>query len=68
MKGILIKRFFKRKKSLIICLGVLLSFIFMSCGYAILNTTLNIVGTSSIINNSEKENVWELDIEFIETN
>ena len=64
MKGRLIKRFFKKKNSLIICLGVLLSFIFMSCGYSILNTTLNIVGTSSII---RKEDVWELDIEFVET-
>ncbi len=65
MKGF--KRFFKRKNSLIICLGVLLLFIFMSCGYSILNTALNIAGTSSIINNSEKENVCELDIEFVET-
>ena len=64
MKVRLIKRFFKRKNSLIICLSFLLSFIFMSCGYSILNTTLNIAGTSSITN---KEDVWELDIEFLET-
>ncbi len=64
MKGRLIKRFFKKKNSLIICLSFLLSFIFMSCGYSILNTTLNIVGTSSITN---KEDMWELDMEFVET-
>ena len=62
MKGRLVKRFFKRKNSLIICLSFLLSFIFMSCGYSILNTTLNITGTSSITNN-----MTELDVEFLET-
>ena len=67
MKIRLIKSFFKRKNSLIICLGFLLPFIFMSFGYSILKTTLNIAGTTYIINNSEKEDVLDLDMEFIET-
>lgn len=65
MRRRLIKRFFKKKSSLIICLGILLSFVLMSNGYSILNTVLNITGTSSIINNTEQ--VWKPDVEFINT-
>ena len=64
MKKKLIIKFFKKKSSLIICLGILLSFVFMSNGYSILNTALNIEGTSSIIEEKEE---WKPDVEFVET-
>ena len=67
MKKKLIKRFLEKRNSLIICLCILLSFIFISNGYSILNVDLNITGSSSIINNSEKEDVWEPDVEFVNT-
>ena len=65
MKKRLIKRFLKKRNSLIICLCILLSFIFISNGYSILNVALNITGASSIINNPEE--VWKPDVEFVNT-
>ena len=65
MKRKLIKRFWKKRNTLIICFGILLSFVFMSNGYSILDTTLNITGTSSI--NLEQEEEWIPDVEYLET-
>ena len=64
MRRKLIRRFFKKRNPIIICFSILLFFVCMSNGYSILNTALNIKGTSSIISNS---GVWEPDVEFLNT-
>ena len=64
MRRKLIRRFFKKRNPIIICFSILLFFVCMSNGYSILNTALNIKGTSSIISNS---GVWEPDVEFVNT-
>ena len=65
MRKRLIKRFLKKKSTLIICFNILLIFVCMSNGYSILNTVLNITGTSSITDSSEK--LWKPDVQFVNT-
>lgn len=67
MRKRLIRRFLKKKSTIIICFSILVIFVCMSNGYSILNTVLNITGTSSIISSSGKEELWEPDVEFINT-
>ncbi len=67
MRKRLIKKFLKKKSALIICLNILLIFVWMSNGYSILNAVLNITGTSSIVSNSEEEKLWKPDVKFVNT-